>query len=299
MSKRTYSFALASATILLASVIAAPIARANEDRDDQSETNVSWEVLPTAVKDALTNANPAMKFESLTRQEENGFVTYEAEYETDPGDAEIELTEAGEIIEMKSELKAESLPARVVERIEKRFPGAEIDDISMVRETYYELEFMTASGKTDVSFHADGSERENDAGDLSNRGGFDEEIDWEDAPKAVLDTLAAYRLAIEFDSLERDEKNGLVSYKAIYVGESGGGQIKLTEAGDVIENRKRIHADSLPVAIADQLNQRFPGAVVEDTTEFHETYYEVALKTDSNEIEIAYFADGTPAEHKH
>ena len=289
MSTRETLSGLAGAFFLVASAILAPVVQAD---DDESETDVSWGDLPKAVQDALKEAWPDMEFESLTREDEDGFVTYEAE----TGDTEVELSEAGDVIETESAVDAAALPAAIVAQMEQRYPGATIVDAALVRRTHYELELTSGSGETEISLYADGSVFDGAVGGTRRFGGFDEVLDFDELPATIQDALAEWSLVAEFDSVERDEKDGIVSYKARYQGNSGNTQIKLAETGDLIEIRSVVDAESLPSAIVKQIEARFSDASLEDATEFRHTYYVVGLKTASDEKEVGYFADGSVAE---
>lgn len=194
-------------------------------------------------------------------------------------------------------VEAQSLPAAIMSRIEERFPDGKIEQVSVVRDTYYEVELESGSREIEISFYPDGSKREGDNGrGRGFGGGLDEQVAFENLPKAVQETIMESLFLTGVDLVERDEQEGIVYYKAVYQGEEGQSQIRVTEAGDIIDRRSSILTDSLPAAIVNRVEKEFSDAKFTDATEFQETYYKVSIKNDSEEVEVAYLADGSVAD---
>ena len=69
-----------------------------------------------------------------------------------------------------------------------------------------------------------------------------------------------------------------------------------TLADDDVAKETNVEAESLPVAVASQIENQFPGAKILGVSEVHVTYYEVELESASGEIEFSFYADGSEFE---
>lgn len=208
------------------------------------------------------------------------------------------LAQADDTAAKATKVEAESLPEAITSQVGEQFPNAKIGDASLIQDTYYEVELIASSGEVEASYYADGTKAERGGGSGARGfgGGDDVFVDFDSLPDAVQDSLAKSFLLTEFESVERDEKNGIVSYKARYQVEAGGAQARLTEDGHLIEVRSTMFPDALPEAIQKKIKQEYSDAEIADATEFQETYYKISIRTDSAEKIARYFADGTLAE---
>jgi len=119
----------------------------DEDTDeDEDEDSIQWEQLPLPVQATLSRTLPGIQLTELTREAEHGLVVYEAAYETNGVEHEVELTEDGHLLESEEQISPAGLPAAVRAVIDSRFPNAEIEEAEMVRVTFYEIE-LEAGGK--------------------------------------------------------------------------------------------------------------------------------------------------------
>jgi len=127
------------------------------ERDDDSEAPISWQQLPAAVQDALAKIVPSQKIDALTREVEDGFVFFEAEYETDGVEHAAKLTDNGYVIESEQPVSAESLPPAVVAALKEQFKNAEIVESEIVQLTFFEVKVRVGNKKREVKVQANGN----------------------------------------------------------------------------------------------------------------------------------------------
>lgn len=130
----------------------------DDDKDDgeDEEDMISWDQLPQAVQQALREKFGGAQPAELKSDSEDGFVLYEAEYDTGGTKQGIKLTEDGAILEIEEEVSPSSLPAGVLAQIKKKYPGASIKESEMVVLTFYEVEVEIKGKEKEVKLFANG-----------------------------------------------------------------------------------------------------------------------------------------------
>ncbi len=128
----------------------------DEEGEYDDEESIPWEQLPQAVQDALGKALPDVQITELTQEVEDGFLVYEAAYETNGREHELELTEGGEIIETEEQIAPSSLPPAILARIQDQFPDAKITEAERVVVTFYEIELKAAGKEHEIKILANG-----------------------------------------------------------------------------------------------------------------------------------------------
>ena len=128
----------------------------DEEGEYDDEESIPWEQLPQAVQDALGKALPDVQITELTQEVEDGFLVYEAAYETNGREHELELTEGGEIIETEEQIAPSSLPPAILARSQDQFPDAKITEAERVVVTFYEIELKAAGKEHEIKILANG-----------------------------------------------------------------------------------------------------------------------------------------------
>lgn len=127
------------------------------ERDDDGEAAISWQQLPAAVQVALEKIVPTQQIDALTREVEDGFVFFEAEYKTDGLEHATKLTDNGYVVESEQPVPAESLPPAVVAALKKQFKNAEIEESEIVQLTFFEVKVRAGDKKCEVKIQANGN----------------------------------------------------------------------------------------------------------------------------------------------
>lgn len=127
-----------------------------EGERDNGEGVISWQQLPAAVQAALAKIVPTQQIDALTREVEDGFVFFEAEYKTDGLKHATKLTDNGYVVESEQPVSAESLPPAVVAALKKQFKNAEIEESEIVQLTFFEVKVRAGDKKCEVKIQANG-----------------------------------------------------------------------------------------------------------------------------------------------
>lgn len=127
------------------------------------EQDVPLDKLPKAVRAAADAAVPKAKWTGAVRSEEDKAVTYELEGTDAKGRyVWVELTEAGVVKEVQTEVAYAAAPKAVREALEKKFPRFKAETTYMVEEggkvTRYDFEGKRPKDKEEItiSVSADG-----------------------------------------------------------------------------------------------------------------------------------------------
>lgn len=107
----------------------------------KSETPES-DGIPKAVKEAF-----AKRFPGVKDQEWDAETIYEAEFELDGREVEVNFDEDGEILQIETEIEPEELPAQILAAIRSEYPHCEIAEAEKV-----ELADGTIRYEVDLSF---------------------------------------------------------------------------------------------------------------------------------------------------
>jgi hypothetical protein len=129
--------------------------------DDEQE--VPLDKVPTKVLDAVKAKYPGAELRSSTRGVEDKEVYYTIVLKHKDDEYEVTLTPEGEITEIARDIDAKDLPRAVSEALEKKYPGASIQEAAEVHEpaakdklTYYVELTTTAKKKLEVTLSPKG-----------------------------------------------------------------------------------------------------------------------------------------------
>ena len=112
--------------------------------------------IPAAVQEAakqIAGAGASIKYEV---ESEGGHAVYEVGFKKDGTKQEVELTAAGEVIESEMEISEDGLPEAVRQAIAALSPNTDVDDVSKVQLTFYEVELEVDNVEKEMRFLADG-----------------------------------------------------------------------------------------------------------------------------------------------
>lgn len=127
-----------------------------DEEDDANEQKIAIGDAPQAVQSAIKTASEGGQLGVVTKESDEGFTTYEAEFQVGSVNHSIKLSDAGAILERESDVGAAALPASVVAQIQKQFPKATIKNAEEVVLTYYEVEIETGKKGHEVKVFANG-----------------------------------------------------------------------------------------------------------------------------------------------
>ncbi|MBN1899865.1 PepSY-like domain-containing protein [Candidatus Sumerlaeota bacterium] len=128
----------------------------DDEEDDESETKIELAQAPQAVQDAIKKIVGDNPIKEVIEEKEDGVTTYEAEYTVGGMEHSLECAATGEILELESEIEADALPASVIEKLNKKFPGAVIKEACAVQVFFYEIEIEKDGKKQEIEINATG-----------------------------------------------------------------------------------------------------------------------------------------------
>jgi hypothetical protein len=144
------------ATVFLASVAIGytyaqtppkPANPAQAEKDEEAnETPIKLSDAPAPVKTAIAKLTPEKDIKKIVKESDEGVTIFEVEYQTDGKAHSADLSEAGDILALEAEVKADALPQAVSKAVTKAFPNSTIKSAESLQEFYYEVVVM-ADGK--------------------------------------------------------------------------------------------------------------------------------------------------------
>lgn len=123
----------------------------------------------------------------------------------------------------------------------------------------------------------------------------------EEVPTAARTVIQTHVGGGEIDSIKHKEKHGKHIYKVHYKTEGRDYELKVTEAGGVVEWEKHLKIEELPDAVRATVERETGGAEIEELVQESEKgkiFYEVEFKKDGKEHEVKIAEDGTVLERE-
>ena len=175
----------------------------DEDEDDEDEEEVSLDEVPAAVKATILKEADGAEVEEVEKEIEDGKVVYEAEFEVDGQEVEIEVAEDGTLLsreiddedeegddddeddeeeddEEEEEVSLDEVPAAVKATILKEADGAEVMEVEKEIEdgkVVYEAEFEVDGQEVEIEVAEDGTLLSREIDDEDEEGDDDEDDD--------------------------------------------------------------------------------------------------------------------------
>ncbi|MBN2376289.1 MAG: PepSY-like domain-containing protein [Sedimentisphaerales bacterium] len=176
-----------------------------DDEDDEDEVEVSLDEVPAVVKATILKEANGAEIKEIEKEVEDGKVVYEAEFEVDGQEVEVEVAEDGTLLsreiddedevgdvdddedednEDEVEVSLDEVPAAVKATILKEANGAEVEEVEKEVEdgkVVYEAEFMVDGQEVEIEVAEDGTllsreiDNEDEEGDDAEDGGADDD----------------------------------------------------------------------------------------------------------------------------
>jgi hypothetical protein len=105
------------------------LAAAAETDDKEKDKRLSLDKVPRAVQNALKDRFPEAEVTSIEKETEDGKVVYDIELKHKGRKYEMDILEAGTILEIEKEIEAKDLPQVVAKGIEARYPRATLKQV--------------------------------------------------------------------------------------------------------------------------------------------------------------------------
>ena len=164
--KRHLRLLLGTSVLVLAIAIAGlPVLakeKVSENKKEKDEISVSWDKLPGPVQQTIEAQLKTAKPETITQEEDDDYVLYEAAQTVDGRLKEIKVAENGQIVELEESIPTSDLPAAVVEKIKKRATKAEIKEARRVVVYSYEVEISNDDRTKEIKVYGNGQQIENE-----------------------------------------------------------------------------------------------------------------------------------------
>jgi hypothetical protein len=147
-----------------------------------SVTEVPLGKAPAAVRSAFRKVGSGATPAKVQQIVAGGRTVFEIDFPQSDGMASVELTEAGEVMELEMPVPAPNLPQTVRDALEQAFPGANVLEASSVQLSYFEVEIQQKDGrKREVVVMANGrmggDDDDDDDGDDDDGDGDDDDDD--------------------------------------------------------------------------------------------------------------------------
>ncbi len=114
------------------------------------EEEVSLDQVPAKVRATLLKLAGDAKITEVERETHHGITTYEAEWEVNGLETEVELTASGEVIEIEKEVAAADVPAAVRALAAKKFPAGTKIEYERITMHVYEIEGMVGGKEKEL-----------------------------------------------------------------------------------------------------------------------------------------------------
>jgi uncharacterized membrane protein YkoI len=137
----------------------------DEDDDDDSEESIAFSALPEGVRKTAEDYFGTSSGLEAEKEVEDGVTLYCVEGDKDGGEAEIEMTESGEIVEVERETEFAKLPSNVRHILQSKFSGAEFVEVEAKEIRFYDVKVKTAEGTKEVRISAAGKIEDTSAGE--------------------------------------------------------------------------------------------------------------------------------------
>jgi len=194
----------------------------------------------------------------------------------------------------------DQVPAAVRTTIEQhagQHPIAKIERETENGAVVYEVEQRVNGQEVEFQVSASGEylgpeAEEADDDDDGEEDDAEENVAWDELPKAVQDGLATALGGATPEDLARELEHGLVTYEAEYEANGAEYAVKVSDNGNILESEERISAAELPAAVVDRLAHIAPNAEINEVELVTVTFYEIELKSKGKTREMRMFANG-------
>lgn len=136
---------------------------------EKEDAPIALEKTPPAVQAAIAKTLAGQKPDKIVMEDEDGKQIYEVTFHVNGQERSADITPAGDVLELESDLAVTSLPAPVTSAILKKYPGAKIgeaSDVSANGAQFYEAGIKLADGSEhELQVSADGAIRSDKAED--------------------------------------------------------------------------------------------------------------------------------------
>ena len=193
----------------------------------------------------------------------------------------------------------DQVPAAVRATIEQHAgqqPIAKIERETENGAVVYEVEQRVNGQEVEFQVSASGEylgpEAEEADDDEGEEDDAEENVAWDELPKAVQDGLATALGGATPEDLTRELEHGLVTYEAEYEANGAEYSVKVSDNGNILESEEKIPASALPTAVVDRLAHIAPNAEIKEVELVTVTFYEIELKSKGKTREMRMFANG-------
>lgn len=124
-----------------------------------AEEKIAFDAAPAAVQATMKKAIGTGTLHEVTRESEDGKITFEANYNVDKAMHSVKVDEAGKLLEKETQIDAKALPAAVSQAVMKLYSAAKIEEVVLVTagdKTFYELEIEVAEVDRELKIDPNG-----------------------------------------------------------------------------------------------------------------------------------------------
>lgn len=261
----------------------------------ESEETVSAKDLPPAVKETLSNLRPGLEPEKVEREEDDGFLYFEAEFKWNDTENEIKTDDKGRVVELEEAVLPSHLSPAIQKQIEANYPSHELEEAEQVSLNYYEVEITVNGEETVVRILENGRVLGSESEDEGGENEYEQVVPWESLPAEIKRSIEDHRSGEQPVKIERSLDDGYTYFEAEYSKKNGvTHEVKVDEMGQIVEIEDEIPVDKFPMEARDSLAKSFPNSSIKEVTRKQAVYFTVELEKGDQELELSFLSNGSP-----
>jgi hypothetical protein len=130
---------------------------AQEDKEEEDdEAPIQLADAPEPVRAAILRLAPEKSIKKVSREDDDGIVVFEVEYESDGAACSADLSDKGMTLALEKEIKTADVPEAAMKTLTQRFPTARIKTVSSVQTFLYEADIEVDGKGREVKVYASG-----------------------------------------------------------------------------------------------------------------------------------------------
>jgi uncharacterized membrane protein YkoI len=267
-----------------------------------SEKTIKPEELPKKVTDALHARFPGLKIDSAAEENDGGKTVYDIELKLKGRKVETDIRADGTMLEVEKQLTEKEWPAVLKSAMKSNHPKATIREVMEVFKVHgkeevadhYELTVQGADKKAaEVLISLDGKPFKEEAASPSAESSTEEDVKFDELPKAVKDALRAKFPKAEVGSAEKGKEDGQTIFEITVKDKGHSIDVTTTTDGKILSYEKTLPPADQPKMILRTLKSKYPNSTIKLAEEVWEhdklVGYEFTIATaDKKTVEVTF-----------
>jgi uncharacterized membrane protein YkoI len=267
-----------------------------------AEKKIKPEELPKKVKDALDARFPDLKIDSAIEENDGGKTVYDIELKLKGRKFETDIQADGRMLEVEKQLTEKEWPAVLTNAMKRLHPNATIKEVMEVFKVHgkeevadhYELTVEGSDKKeSEVLISLDGKPFKEEAASPAAESSTEEDVKFDDLPKAVKDALHAKFPKAQVGSAEKGKEDGQAIFEITVKDKGHSIDVTTTTDGKILSYEKTLPPADQPKMILRTLKSKYPNSTIKLAEEVWEhdklVGYEFTIATaDKKTVEVTF-----------